>query len=52
MEGDVAGALREFGALARHYQCAAPPDRGEPDAGELDYREIFAQSTPAGTPDG
>jgi hydroxypyruvate isomerase len=41
MEGDVAGALQEFGNLARHYQCAGPPDRGEPDAGDLDYREIF-----------
>jgi hydroxypyruvate isomerase len=41
MEGGVIGALKEFGNLARHYQCAGPPDRGEPDAGELDYREIF-----------
>ena len=41
MEGDVAGALQEFGPLARHYQCAGPPDRGEPDAGDTDYRKIF-----------
>jgi hydroxypyruvate isomerase len=40
-EGDVAGAIAEFGPLARHYQCAAPPDRGEPDAGDIDYGEIF-----------
>ena len=25
-------------ALARHYQIANPPDRGEPDEGELNYR--------------
>jgi len=41
MEGDVAGAVAEFAPLVRHYQCAAPPDRGEPDRGEIDYREIF-----------
>jgi hydroxypyruvate isomerase len=41
MEGDVAGAIAEFAPLVRHYQCAAPPDRGEPDRGEIDYQEIF-----------
>ena len=34
MEGDVAMAIREFGPLARHYQIASPPDRGEPDDGD------------------
>lgn len=41
MEGDVATAIREFGSLARHYQIASPPDRGEPDAGELNYAYLF-----------
>jgi hydroxypyruvate isomerase len=41
MEGDVAMAIAEFGPLARHYQIANPPDRGEPDDGELNYRYLF-----------
>ncbi len=41
MEGDVAMAIKEFGALARHYQIANPPDRGEPDDGELNYTHLF-----------
>jgi hydroxypyruvate isomerase len=41
MEGDVPGAIAEFAPLVRHYQCAGPPDRGEPDQGEIDYREAF-----------
>jgi hydroxypyruvate isomerase len=41
MEGDAEGAIAEFGPLVRHYQCASPPDRGEPDAGEIDYRKVF-----------
>ena len=41
MEGDVAMAIKEFGPLARHYQIASPPDRGEPDDGELNYRHLF-----------
>ena len=40
-EGDVAMAIDEFGPLARHYQIASPPDRGEPDAGEMNYRWLF-----------
>jgi hydroxypyruvate isomerase len=40
-EGDIAAAIAEFGPLARHYQIANPPDRGEPDEGELNYRTIF-----------
>ena len=42
-EGDVTMAIREFGHLARHYQIANPPDRGEPDAGELNYRSLFQE---------
>jgi 2-dehydrotetronate isomerase len=41
MEGDVAKAIEEFGPLARHYQIASPPDRGEPDSGELNYKYLF-----------
>ena len=41
MQGDVAMAIREFGHLAKHYQIASPPDRGEPDEGELNYRYLF-----------
>jgi hydroxypyruvate isomerase len=42
-QGDVIMAIREFGGLARHYQIANPPDRGEPDAGELNYRDVFKE---------
>ncbi len=41
MEGGVIQAIDEFKALTRHYQCAGPPDRGEPDGGDLDYAAIF-----------
>lgn len=41
MEGDVEGAIAEFGPLARHYQCADPPDRGEPSNAVLDYTRVF-----------
>ncbi|MGH6816588.1 MAG: 2-oxo-tetronate isomerase [Hyphomicrobiaceae bacterium] len=40
-EGDVAMGIREFAPLARHYQIASPPDRGEPDDGEMNYRYLF-----------
>jgi 2-dehydrotetronate isomerase len=42
-EGDTANAIAEFGHLARHYQIANPPDRGEPDDGEMNYRYLFKQ---------
>lgn len=42
-EGGVADAIAEYAPLVGHYQMAAPPDRGEPDHGELDYRALFAQ---------
>lgn len=41
MEGDVAMAIAEFATLARHYQIASPPDRGEPDDGEMNYAYLF-----------
>jgi hydroxypyruvate isomerase len=40
-QGDVITAMREFAPLTRHYQIANPPDRGEPDDGEMNYRTIF-----------
>ena len=41
VEGDVATAIREYAHLTRHYQIANPPDRGEPDEGELNYAWLF-----------
>ena len=40
-EGDTSRAIAEFGSLARHYQIASPPDRGEPDDGEMNYAYLF-----------
>jgi len=40
-EGDVAMAIEEFAPLVGHYQIASPPDRGEPDHGEMNYRYLF-----------
>jgi hydroxypyruvate isomerase len=40
-EGDVEAAIAEFAPLVRHYQVASPPDRGEPDAGEIDHARLF-----------
>lgn len=47
-EGDVAMAIREFGHLAKHYQIASPPDRGEPDDGELNYGFLFQEIDKSG----
>jgi len=47
-EGDVATAIKEFGPLARHYQIANPPDRGEPDEGELNHRWLLQQIDASG----
>ncbi len=41
MDGDVATAIAEYAPLSRHYQLANPPDRGEPDSGELNYPYLF-----------
>jgi 2-dehydrotetronate isomerase len=40
-EGDLATAIGEFAPLTAHYQIASPPDRGEPDDGELNYAYLF-----------
>ncbi len=42
MEGGVAEAIAENVDITRHYQIAGPPDRGEPDAGDLDYAALLA----------
>lgn len=42
MEGAATAAIAEFAPLVGHYQIAAPPDRGEPDSGDVDFRAIFA----------
>jgi len=47
-DGDVAVAMREYAALTRHYQIANPPDRGEPDAGDLNYRWLLAEIDASG----
>jgi 2-dehydrotetronate isomerase len=41
MQGGVLEAIAEFAQIARHYQCANPPDRSEPQLDVLDYRYIF-----------
>ena len=47
-DGDVAVAIKEYVALARHYQIANPPDRGEPDEGDLNYRWLLRQIDASG----
>jgi 2-dehydrotetronate isomerase len=41
MDGDVAKGLYEVRDAVRHMQIANPPDRGEPDQCNLDYRSLF-----------
>ena len=40
-EGDVMGQLRDMLPLIGHIQFAGVPDRGRPDKGDLDYRDVF-----------
>ena len=47
-DGDVAVAIKEYVALARHYQIANPPDRGEPDAGDLNYAWLLKEIDASG----
>ena len=47
-DGDVAVALKEYAGLTRHYQIANPPDRGEPDEGDLNYRWLLQQIDASG----
>ena len=39
--GDVLTAVRTLGDRLGHIQIAAHPDRGEPDAGDLDYTYLL-----------
>jgi hydroxypyruvate isomerase len=41
VQGDVAAAIGEFAPITAHYQIASPPDRGEPDDGEMNYGYLF-----------
>lgn len=41
MQGGVLEAIGEFAPLARHYQCANPPDRSEPACDVIDYAAVF-----------
>jgi hydroxypyruvate isomerase len=41
VEGDLVAAIREYGPIAAHMQIASPPDRGEPDDGEINYAHVF-----------
>src|SRR5262245_45915548 len=47
-DGDVATALKEYAALTRHYQIANPPDRGEPDEGDLNYAWLLKEIDASG----
>jgi hydroxypyruvate isomerase len=40
-QGDVATAIQAFVPITAHYQIASPPDRGEPDDGEMNYAYLF-----------
>ena len=42
MDGEVEAGLAEAKPAIRHMQIASPPDRGEPDRGELDYKRLFS----------
>jgi len=41
MEGDLAMKLRQYAAHCGHIQIAGPPDRHEPDTGEVNYEYLF-----------
>ena len=42
MEGDVEAGLKEVKGISRHIQIASPPDRGEPDHGDLDFKHLLS----------
>jgi hydroxypyruvate isomerase len=41
VEGDLVHAIKQYSSLTAHIQIANPPDRGEPDEGEINYLFIF-----------
>lgn len=47
-EGDVGHRFAQLLPLIGHVQFASVPDRGPPDGGELNYRDVFARIRTAG----
>jgi len=43
MQGHLGDLLQKMRPIIGHIQIASVPDRREPDHGEVDYREVFAQ---------
>jgi hydroxypyruvate isomerase len=41
MEGDLARAIRDNTGITRHVQIAGPPERHEPDTGEVAFPYLF-----------
>ncbi len=41
MEGDLAIKLRQYAPLCGHIQIAGPPNRHEPDSGEVNFEYLF-----------
>lgn len=48
MDGDIEAGFTEALPLIRHIQVASPPDRGEPDKGEVDYAVVFSMIDASG----
>ncbi|SIS82431.1 hydroxypyruvate isomerase family protein [Phaeovulum vinaykumarii] len=48
MQGDLTRLFEKHAAMVGHVQIAAVPDRGEPDAGELNYPDLLAAILRAG----
>lgn len=42
MDGEVAAGFAEALPAIRHIQIASPPDRGEPDKGDVDYTSVLS----------
>lgn len=41
VEGDLTKAIEQYLDITAHIQVASPPDRGEPDDGEVNYLFVF-----------
>jgi hydroxypyruvate isomerase len=48
LEGDLLTSFRRCGDVVGHVQVAAVPDRGEPDAGEVDHEWLLEQFDASG----
>lgn len=42
-EGDVISRLKELMPIIGHIQFASVPDRGAPDHGEINYKQVFSE---------